>query len=117
MSPNFLRKWHSKIYRNITSLDTLPTVQCVQLSRLLEEFNIKHVDIWILDVEGAELSVLQGTNFDEVHFNSIVMECDSTDRNRDNEKKEILQKNSFICEQVTFYFYSFFSLLFFNVFI
>lgn len=102
MSPDFLRKWHPKIYNNITKLDSLPTVQCVQLSRLVNQLNIPHVDIWILDVEGAELSVLQGTNFEEIHFNAIVMECDKTDPAKDREKQEILTKNQFVCEQVSF---------------
>lgn len=102
MSPGFLRKWHNKIYRNITQLDTLPTVQCVQLSRLLNELNVNHIDIWILDVEGAELSVLQGTNFNEVHINTIVMECDNTDLKRDQEKVQILEKNQFTCQQVRY---------------
>ncbi len=38
--------------------------------------NVKHVDIWILDTEGAEESVLRGTDFNEVHINAVAMECD-----------------------------------------
>ncbi len=33
------------------------------LDQLLEPFGVRHVDLWILDVEGAELSVLRGVDF------------------------------------------------------
>lgn len=100
MSEPFLRKWHPKIYKNITKLEDLMTVQCVQLSRLASELHIVNVDVWILDVEGAELSVLQGTNFDELFVKVVVMECDMTDLVRDREKQSILERNHFKCEQV-----------------
>jgi len=38
--------------------------------------NVKHIDIWILDTEGAEESVLRGTDFNEVFINAVAMECD-----------------------------------------
>jgi FkbM family methyltransferase len=101
MSQPFLRRWHPKIYKNITKLEDLMTVQCVQMSRLSTELHIPQVDVWILDVEGAELSVLQGTNFDDLFVKVVVMECDMTDLARDREKQEILEKNHFKCEQVS----------------
>jgi hypothetical protein len=30
------------------------------------ELNVKHIDLWILDTEGAEESVLKGTDFTKV---------------------------------------------------
>jgi len=41
----------------------------------LKEISVTHVDIWILDTEGAEESVLKGTDFNAVHFNAVAMEC------------------------------------------
>ena len=75
MTPSFLKKWHGKVYRNITKIEDLPTTQCVQVKRLLKEISVTHVDIWILDTEGAEESVLKGTDFNAVHFNAVAMEC------------------------------------------
>jgi FkbM family methyltransferase len=100
MSPDFLRSWHPKIFHNEIKLEDMPTVQCVPLSRLAEEINLRMVDIWILDVEGAELSVLQGTNFEELFVRVIVMECDGSAEEKDRQKREILAKNHFTCEQV-----------------
>ena len=58
MSPSFIKKWHGKVYNNKTKISDLPTVQCLPMKFLLRELNIKHVDLWVLDVEGAEESVL-----------------------------------------------------------
>jgi hypothetical protein len=63
MTPSFMKKWHGKVYNNKTKIEDLPTVQCLPVKSLLRLLNVKHIDIWILDVEGAEESVLQGTDF------------------------------------------------------
>jgi hypothetical protein len=102
MSQPFLRKWHPKIFRNITKLEDLMTVQCVQMSLLATKLNIREVDVWILDVEGAELSVLEGTDFEKLFVKVVVMECDLTDPMRDRQKQDILERNQFTCEQVTY---------------
>ena len=66
MSESFIKKWHGKIYNNKTRIEDLPTVQCLPVRMLLKELNVKHVDLWILDTEGAEESVLKGTDFNAV---------------------------------------------------
>lgn len=100
MSPAFLRKWHPKIYKNITRLEDLATVQCVQMKKLTRELNLRHADIWVLDVEGAELSVLRGTDFTSISISTIVMECDQTDAAKDAAKQAILESNGYECTQV-----------------
>ena len=62
-----------------TRIEDLPTVQCLTVKLLLRQLGVTHVDIWILDTEGAEESVLRGTDFREVHFNAVAMECDEHD--------------------------------------
>lgn len=100
MSPSFIKKWHGPIYNNKTSIDELPTVQCLPMKRLLQELNVKHVDVWILDVEGAEESVLRGTDFSTVRFNAVAMECDEHDITKNERKTSILEANGFKCELV-----------------
>jgi hypothetical protein len=97
MSPSFIKKWHGKIYNNKTSIDDLPTVQCLPVRMLLKELNVKHVDLWILDTEGAEESVLKGTDFDAVHFDAVAMECDEHDVAKNQRKTDILERNNFKC--------------------
>jgi len=100
MTPMFLRKFHNKIYKNITKLEDLATVQCVQAKKLLQELSVDHIDVWVLDTEGAELSVLEGTDFSRVHINTIVMECDGSDLMKDQEKIALLSRNGYGCEYV-----------------
>ena len=59
MTQSFIKKWHGKLYNNITKIEYLPTVQCIPVKNLLKELHVTHIDIWILDVEGAEESVLK----------------------------------------------------------
>ena len=97
MSPGFIKRFHSNILRNETKIEDLPTVQCVKVKTLLQELRVKHVDIWVLDVEGAEESVLKGTDFNEVHFNAICMECDEHNIEGNQRKVSILEQNGFQC--------------------
>lgn len=100
MSPSFMKKWHGKIYNNKTRIEDLPTVQCLPVKALLRELNVKHIDIWILDTEGAEESVLKGTDFSQVHMNSIAMECDEHDITKNKRKTDIIEANNFKCTLV-----------------
>lgn len=100
MSPSFLKKWHGKIYNNKTSIDELPTVQCLPMKLLMRELNVKQVDIWVLDVEGAEESVLKGTDFNSVRFNAIAMECDEHDIAKNKRKTDIIEANGFTCHLI-----------------
>eukprot|EP01031_Cornospumella_fuschlensis_P042130 gene42130-51445_t len=100
MSPSFLKKWHGPIYYNRTSIDELPTVQCLPTKVLFEELNVKHIDIWILDVEGAEESVLRGTDFNSVRINAVAMECDMHDNTKNERKTSILEANGFKCQLI-----------------
>lgn len=97
MSESFIKKWHGRIYNNKTRIDDLPTIQCLPVRDLLRELHIKHIDIWILDVEGAEESVLKGTNFLDVRFNAVAMECDEHDIVKNSRKTDILEANGFKC--------------------
>ena len=100
MAPSFIKKWHGKVYNNKTRIEDLPTVQCLPVKLLLREINVKHIDIWILDTEGAEESVLLGTDFNEVRFNAVAMECDEHDHEKNFRKTSILERNGFKCELI-----------------
>lgn len=100
MTPSFMKKWHGKIYNNKTSIDSLPTVQCLPVKALLRELNVKHIDLWILDTEGSEESVLRGVDFQAVRFNAVAMECDEHDVDKNNRKMGILERNNFDCSVI-----------------
>lgn len=100
MSPSFIKKWHGKIYNNRTTIDELPTVQCLPMKKLLRELAVKHIDVWILDTEGSEESVLKGVDFSEVHINAVAMECDEHDSSKNNRKTSVLEANDFQCQLI-----------------
>lgn len=47
-----------------------------RLDHILREKNITYVDFMSLDVEGSELEVLRGVDFNKVHIHCIVIEND-----------------------------------------
>lgn len=59
-----------------------PVVPCVKLGRLLQRFGVRHVDLFSLDVEGAELSVLKTIDFSAFTASVLMMEVQSTSYNK-----------------------------------
>jgi len=100
MSESFLRTWHPKYYNDSSLIQTLPVVNCVPMKKLLSRYNVTEVDIWVLDVEGAEESALLGTDFRKVRFNVIIMENDGIDKQKEMRKIQILKRNGFECQRV-----------------
>lgn len=100
MTPSFLNTWHSHLRDHPELINGLPTVLCVPISQILTELGVQHIDLWVLDVEGAELSILEGMDFSKVKISTVAMECDRSVGEVDQAKQEILKKNGFDCRQV-----------------
>ena len=74
------------------------------LDSVLREFNSpKHIDLFSLDVEGAELSVLRGVDFNEFSFGYILLES----RNVDAIKSFLESKNYELIEVLSTHDYLF----------
>ena len=54
MSHSFRNRWHHN-----ASTSAREVIGCVKLSSILKAFHVSHIDLWVLDVEGAEMSVLR----------------------------------------------------------
>ena len=82
-------------------------VRSISISELLDKHNIKEVDVFFLDVEGSEISVLNGLETNKHKINNIVVETGSIDSFKDYmysigyDKYENIARNDFI-----FYSYS-----------
>ena len=100
MPPAFIQQWYPKISSGEVKIEDLPAVQCVTAKSLLKELHLRHIDIWILDVEGAEESVLKGTDFGKVRINAIAMECDEHDIPKNKRKTDIIEGHGFECTLV-----------------
>lgn len=77
-------------------------VESISISELLDKYNIKEVDVFFLDVEGSEISVLNGLDTKKHKINNIVVETGSIDSLKDYmytigfEKYENIARNDFI---------------------
>ena len=100
MDESFIKQWHNNIASGKVDVNSLPATQCVPLKLLLKELHVKTIDIWVLDTEGAEESVLKGTDFTEVRINAVAMECDEHDIAKNKRKTDILEENNFECQLI-----------------
>lgn len=100
MQPDFLKKWHPKLAENASLINELPTVQCLPAKFLFQELGLRHIDVWVLDVEGAEESVLRGMDFNEVFVNIVAMECSNWDPEKNKRKVKLVESHGFQCVQV-----------------
>jgi FkbM family methyltransferase len=57
MTPEFRKLKHPDLDEQ--KVARLPTVPCVRMQDVLDNFGIRHADIYSLDVEGAEAQVLE----------------------------------------------------------
>lgn len=65
---------HTKKAQNMFSISE---VHCVDLQEVLATIQVSHVNLLILDVEGAERSVLQSIDFQKTTFDVLVIERQS----------------------------------------
>ena len=71
MTKEFLKGWWPEL---AGTPKNMKPISCRPLSPLLALFNLVHVDLWILDIEGAELVALQGFDFGAISVDVIVIE-------------------------------------------
>jgi len=101
MTDEFLYYHHRKIFKNEDRIAQLPIIPCIPLKYYVRQLHIRHVDLWVLDVEGAEEVALQGTDFTSVHFSVIMMECEEwVDKGRNKRKMDILEKHGYECRLI-----------------
>jgi Methyltransferase FkbM domain len=70
-------------------------VPCVQLSDVLKNNGISHVDIFYLDVEGGELSVLNTFDW-SIPIDMINVELDGTNEEKDESVRTLLRAHGYI---------------------
>lgn len=73
---------------------------CRPLSAILALFGISHIDLWVLDMEGAELEALKTFDFAAVSVDVIVVELDGGDEPKDNAVRQHLLASGFVLQQM-----------------
>lgn len=65
--------WQTIIDGN-TKEHSVHTVRCLPMSTILKTAEVTHIDFFVLDVEGAEISVLKTIDFNTVRFDVMTIE-------------------------------------------
>lgn len=94
MNDAFREQWHSKV--DPASLQLIP---CMPLSTILSKFGVKEIDFWSLDVEGAELQVLQTFDFSSVRISVVCIEADGHDPVRDQQVIELMESHGYVYQE------------------
>jgi hypothetical protein len=68
----------------------------VPLPYILGQFGIQHVNLWVLDVEGGELMVLQSVDFSVLSFDVIAVEADGHSPAKDKGVVDLLVSKGYV---------------------
>ena len=71
-------------------------VPCKLVTNLLVENGIDHVDVFYLDVEGGELSVLETIEWGKVPIDMFIVEVDGTNPVKDESIRVLLRSQGYI---------------------
>ena len=77
-----------------TSCALIP-VQCVNLGDELKKRRVSHIDLFILDVQGAELGVMQTLPLEDIPVRYFLIELDGTGPEKDAAVRCILRKHNY----------------------
>jgi len=84
MAPAFAEKfWPGVDLRALDGHPDATPISCLPVRSLLPIFGVRRVDLWVLDVEGAELAVLQTVDWAAVEIDVIALELDGADLEKD----------------------------------
>ena len=85
-------------YWPLVDVNTLPLVPCRPLAPLLSMFGVAHIDLWVLDVEGAELEVLKTFDFRAITVDVVCIEQDGGNPVKDAAVRALMDKEGFILD-------------------
>jgi len=81
MTPTFLSGFHQQLLGKTraewSQVKGVVKISCLPMSDMLTYAHLTHINLFILDVEGAELSVLKTIDFSAVWFDVISVETES----------------------------------------
>lgn len=83
---------HLKMHKE-NIINDLIEVPAITIDNLLKKHNITHVDLFSLDVEGYEISVLNGLNFNRISPNYFLIETTSFENRKKTIVDYMLEKN------------------------
>ena len=102
MEKKFITRFH-KYWHRTHDPQLIKEMSCVTMPYLLNSLGITHLDIWVLDVEGAELPVLSAMDkmWDEITIDVVLLETmHRTDRSSEADSTiKIMNKHGYVCHE------------------
>lgn len=95
MAPTFLQRFHPELYHKEAAVAALPAVQCHPLTHIMDHLGVQHINFYVLDVEGAELLILQSVDFGKLSFDVICVENDGRNVDKDRGVVELLAAHGY----------------------
>ena len=86
MALSFKQEW----YPRITDPTSLPEVGYEPLGSTFNQFGIRHIDFFSLDVQGGELAVLGSIDWDATTFSVIVVEADGHNEAKNQSVRDVM---------------------------
>lgn len=89
-----MSKYHQD--RFTTEKTGVVTVPCKNLAAIFRQHKIQHIDLFFLDVEGAELTVLQTIDWLNIKIDMFVVELNLTDELKDAAVRAVLKSHGYV---------------------
>ena len=87
-STDFLKYWHKRGGKG-------PTVSCVPIQSIIDATGLVDIDLFSLDVEGAELAVLETLDFGVTNIRVLVVELDGHNLEKDQKIRSLMLSKGF----------------------
>jgi FkbM family methyltransferase len=71
--PHHMERIYNEMAQYGGTIEIIP-VECTILDTLLKKYNISHVDLLSIDIEGGEEAIIKTIDFDSVTINIILVE-------------------------------------------
>lgn len=92
MSPSFKNQWHHTQHPHSVE------VFCGPIAHPLCLLGITYIDFFSIDVEGAELDVIQSIDFERIYIHVMIVEADNHNITKNNAVREIMQSQGFLID-------------------
>eukprot|EP01034_Spumella_vulgaris_P021969 gene21969-28051_t len=91
MGQSFMKEYHPHVFKagtppgNVSSIDwstihNAKLIECIPLNVILHKAKVRHINYFILDVEGGELEVLKSINWATIKFDVLCIETEPSNR-------------------------------------
>jgi FkbM family methyltransferase len=87
-SSNFMDRFHRSDSHG-------PVVSCIPIQSIIDSTGLLDIDLFSLDVEGAELKVLKTLDFSVTNIRVILVELDGSNKEKDDEVRSIILSHGF----------------------